>query len=46
MYTGDNQGSITCLAKLMGKGDILSVVRHVHEVASAHDVALEFVPEA
>ena len=24
VYTGDNQGSIACMAKMMGKGDILT----------------------
>lgn len=43
VYTGDNQGSIACLAKMMGKGDILDAVRQVYEVAAAHDVALEFI---
>ena len=43
VYTGDNQGSIACLAKMMGKGEILAVVRQVYEVAAAHDVALEFI---
>ena len=43
VYTGDNQGSIACLSKMMGKGEILNIVRRVHELAAAHDVALEFI---
>ncbi len=42
IYTGDNQGSIACLSKMMGKGKILDIVRQVHELATAHDVVLEF----
>ena len=43
VYTGDNQGSIACLKRMMGKGEILAAVRKVYEVAAAHDIALEFI---
>ena len=43
IYTGDNQGSISCLRKMRGLGDTLTIVRELHELAAAHDVALEFV---
>ena len=40
MYTGNNHGSIACLKKMMGKGEILAAVRKVYEVAATHNVAL------
>ena len=43
VYTGDNQGSISCLRKMKGLGETLAVVRELYELAAAHDVALEFI---
>ena len=43
VYTGDNQGSISCLRKMKGLGDTLTVVRELYELAATHDVALEFI---
>ena len=43
VYTGDNQGAIACLKKMMGKGKILAALKRVYEVAAAHEVALEFI---
>ena len=42
VYTRENQGSISCLKKMLGKGKILARVRRVYEVAAAH-VDLEFI---
>lgn len=43
VYTGDNQGSIDCLQKMKGKGEILDAVRDLYQISCAHDVQLEFV---
>ena len=40
VYTGDNQGSISCHRKMRGLGDTLAVVRQLYELAATHDVAL------
>jgi hypothetical protein len=42
VYTGDNQASIDCLRKMMGKGAILDVVRDLYHISTVHDVQLEF----
>ncbi len=42
VYTGDNLGSIQCLKKMNGKGAILDEVRELYQLASSHDVQLEF----
>lgn len=43
VYTGDNQGSISCLRKMKGLGKTLAVVRQLYELAATHDVALKFI---
>ena len=43
VYTGDNQGSISCLRRMRGLGDTLKVVRELYAIAAAHDVDLEFI---
>ena len=43
VYTGDNQGSISCLCKMKGLGKALAVIWQLHQLAAAHDVALEFI---
>ena len=34
VYTGDKQGSIACLRRMLGKGEILVAVREVYELAA------------
>ena len=46
VYIGDNQGSIACLNGMKGKGETLSVVKDLYQLAAATDVALEIHLEA
>ena len=43
VYTGDNQGSMSCLRKMRGLGNTLEVVRELYDLAAAHDVDLKFI---
>ena len=43
VYTGDNEGSISCLRKMKASGDTLAIVKELYELAATHDVALEFI---